>query len=481
MSTRARARGLARVAAAALIGAALAGCIGERTGSVPATAIPADAPRTVGLDRQDDRDHAKLVAAFGGEYRAEGAKAVLSEISRRLVAATERPGDAYEITLLDSPALNAFALPNGRLYVTRGLLAVANDTAEIAAVLAHEIAHVTLSHASARTELELRSELVSRVVADVLGNPNAGATVRDRSRATIAGFSRQQELEADQVGVRTLAKSGFDPYGASRFLTALERAGGGKSKSGDMLSTHPSTPERIGLALAAARRIAAPGVGERDRARYLAALDGITYGDDPADGVVRGRRFLHSRLAVTFEAPEGLTIENTARAVVAASGDGKRRLLFDALETEPGQSLEAVLQGSWNEAIEAASAETTSVNGNPAAIGTARAKDWSFRLAAVRIGEATYRLVYATPTLTAESERAFRQTLESVRALGPEERRNLRPFRLQVVTAGPGDTIQGLAARMPVPDRAAERFAALNGLDRNAALRPGERYKVVAE
>jgi predicted Zn-dependent protease len=468
--------------AAAILTTVLAGCMGDRTGTAGAPpVIPAGAPRAVGFDRQDGRDHAKLVAAFGGEHRAPAAKALLTEITNRIVPATDRPGDGYEVTILDSPVVNAFALPNGRLYATRGLLALANDTAEIAAVLSHEIAHVTLQHASARTELELRSALVSRVVADVLGDPIAGATVLDRSRVTLAGFSRQQELEADQVGVRTLAKAGFDPYGAARFLTALDRAGGGKGKNGDMLSTHPSTPERIGLALTAARRIAAPGVGDRDRARYLAAIDGLAYGDDPADGVVRGRGFLHARLGVGFEAPEGIALENTAKAVLGVSGDGKRRLLFDALDADPGQTLEAILQGTWNEAVEAGTVESTTVNGAPAAIATARGKEWVFRLAALRIGGGTYRLVYATRTLNPDMERAFRQTLESIRALSPEERRAVRPLRLQVATAAPGDTVDAFAARMATADRRPERFLDLNGLDRGANLRPGEQYKLVVE
>jgi predicted Zn-dependent protease len=473
-----RARSMVRLSSAAAVAAALDGCIGA-SGGPPV--IPAAAPRVTGAERQDGREHAQLVAAFGGEYRAPKAKALLTDIADRLVPATDRPEERYEITILDSPVINAFALPNGRLYVTRGLLALANDTAEIAAVLAHEIAHVTIRHANARTELELRSALVSRVVADVLGNPSAGATVLDRSRVTMASFSRGQELEADQIGVRTLAKAGFDPYGAARFLTGLERAGGGKSKSGDMLSTHPSTPERIGLALTAARRIAAPGLGERDRARYLSAIEGLPYGQDPADGIVRGRRFLHARLGVAFEAPDGITLENTAKAVLGLSPDGSRRLLFDAVEAEAGQSLESVLQATWNEAIETGSVETTTENGLPVAIATARGKDWVFRMAAVRVGGTVYRIVYATRALSGEMERAFRQALQSVRALSPEERAAIRPLRLQIVTAGPGDTVQSLAARMTAEDRAVERFLALNGLERSAAIKAGEQYKITAE
>src|SRR3954470_13116244 len=162
-----------RAAGAALIAAWLGGCA-LLTGDEGAIApLPPAAPRAV--DTQSERDHAKLVAAFGGEVRAPVAQRILSDVVRRLVAATDRPDETYRITILNSPVVNAFALPNGRLYVTRGLLALANDTAEIAAVLSHEIAHVTLRHASLRSELEARSALLTRVTEKVLDNPTEAA------------------------------------------------------------------------------------------------------------------------------------------------------------------------------------------------------------------------------------------------------------------------------------------------------------------
>jgi predicted Zn-dependent protease len=471
--------------AAALLAAVLAGCAGDQTGSLASlAALPAEVPRITGLERSADREHASLIAAFGGEYRAAEAGRVLSEIAARLVPATDRPDESYRITILDSPAVNAFALPSGRLYVTRGLLALANDTSEAAAVLAHEIAHVTVRHASARSELEARSALVSRVVADVLENPVAGAMVKDRSRFTLASFSRGQELEADQIGVRTLAKAGYDPYGPSRFLAALGRALGARAGGGaspDMLSTHPSTPERVSLVTQAARRVGAPGLGEADRARYLAALDGIAYGDDPADGVVRGRRFIHPRLGVAFQAPEAVALENTSRAVVGASSDGALRVLFDALAAPEEQDLEAVLRSTWNDAIETGSVETVTVNGRPVAVAASRGKDWEFRLAAVRLRGTTYRVVVAAPPSSADLERAFRHMLDSLREVTPAEARELRPLRLRIVAARDGDTAETLAGAMSGVDRPRERFLTLNGLARGAPLKAGELYKIITE
>jgi predicted Zn-dependent protease len=444
--------------------------------------LPPDA--TV-ADSQDERDHANLVAAFGGEVRAPDAHRLLTDVTRRLVNASDRPDEEYRITILNSPVVNAFALPTGRLYLTRGLLALANDTAEIAAVISHEIAHVTLRHAVARIEEQAKSALLTQVTETVLKNPVEAAIVRDRSQISLASFSRWQELEADQAGVKVLARAGYDPFGAPRFLTSLGRSGGGEDQNRpaltDMLATHPTTAERIAQALQAARRASAPGIGENDRMRYLAAIDGLAYEDDPRDGVVRGRRFVHGRLGVTFEAPQGFSLENTSEAVLGSSANGSQRLLFDAAETPAGQSLEEVLRTTWNDTIDEGSMETTTVNDLPVAIALSTGQEWSFRLSAVRIGGTVFRLILATKVGSGDLEGLFRRTLATLRHITPEEAYAIRPLRLEIVTAGPGDTAEALATRMVVNERPLEQFLMLNGLQHKGPLRAGDRYKIVVE
>jgi predicted Zn-dependent protease len=222
------------------------------------------------------------------------------------------------------------------------------------------------------------------------------------------------------------------------------------------------------------------GTGETGRLAYLTALDGLAYGDDPADGVVKGRRFIHSRLGVAFEAPDGFTLENTSQAVLGASADGERRLLFDAADTPDGQSLEDVLRSTWTDTIEPGTLVPGMVNGLPVVTAMSNGKEWNFRLSAIRIGNTTFRLIMATRRSPGDLENLFQQTLNSVRQVQPEEARRIRPLKLQIVTAQRGETAQTLAARMPI-DRPLERFLLLNGLDRNSALQVGERYKIIVE
>src|SRR4051812_23404510 len=248
-----------------------------------------------------------------------------------------------------------------------------------------------------------------------------------------------------------------------------------------MRSSLRTWSEGIELAGEAARRSGARRCGAEDRGRYFAVVDGLSYGDNPADGLIRGRRFVHPRLGVAFEAPEGVGLENTSKAVLGASPDGSRRLLFDAIEAAEGQTLEAVLQSAWNDSVETGSVQALTVNGLPAAVATARGKEWLFRLAAIRVGATTYRLVLASRGQPEALERAFRASLDSIRPLTAEETRGVRPLRLQLVAAGQGDTGESFAPRLPLPNPAGRRFLVLNGLERGARPKPGERYKIIAE
>ncbi len=166
--------------------------------------------------------------------------------------------------------------------------------------------------------------------------------------------------------------------------------------------------------------------------------------------------------------------------MLGTTPEGSRRLLFDQVEASGDRSLEDVLRATWNDAIEAGSVENRIIGGRSAVTALSRGKDWTFRLAAVRMGETTYRMIMAAKGAT-DPEPAFRRWLESLRPIEPEEAAALKPAHLRIVTAAPGDTVEGLARRMSVPDRAVDRFLVLNGLQRGAAVRPGQGYKLVVE
>jgi predicted Zn-dependent protease len=479
------------VALAAGIGLA-AGCSMlelERTGALgdltAADDIAADLPP------EQRREHQRLVSSYGGVYRAPALEALIADTISRLNGASERPELKYRVVLLNSPAINAFALPGGTLYVTRGLVSLANDTSELASVLSHEMAHVIARHAAIRDDQVRQAVIVSRVISDVLQDPDLGALALARNRLTLASFSRAQELEADAVGVGISARAGYDPYGASRFLTTMGRyasmrgAAFGRTAAGgdqlDFLSSHPSTPERISIAVANARQYATQGDAERDKQAFLAALDGIVYGDDPKDGFVRGTRFFHPNLGFTFTAPDGFALENTPQAVLGATASGREALRLDAVRVSALQSLESYLASGWIDGVDKESVESLVINGFPAATAAARGSQWSFRLYAIRFGTDVYRLVFAARELTPATDQRFRASATTFRRVPIEEARNARPLRISIAKVARGDTVEKLAAKMAIRDRALDRFLVLNGLQRNSPLKPGDLVKLVVE
>jgi predicted Zn-dependent protease len=484
--------GRAAACAAAL---ALAACVtdplsGERpaSGQQAAVTLPPAPPRTTALDAIAAREHQRILASFGGEYRAPAASALLREILERLSRATERPNERYGITILNSPVVNAFALPNGNIYITRGLVVLANDTAEIASVLAHEMAHVITRHAVDRQELERTAQLVNRVRSDVLQDAAAARVLNAQGRVAVASFSRQQELEADALSVRIIARAGFDPYGATRFLDSLGRTtairaamlGIGESASNlDFTATHPSTPERIQLATLTARQIGAPGVGEADRNKYLATLQGVTFADDSAQGFVRGRNFSHPKLGISFTAPEGFVLENNRDAVLGVSPEGGRAVRFDQAKIDAATPVEAYVASGLIEGAAATNVEKLAINGLPAATIVSQSDGWTYRIFAFRVGAQTFRLTFAARAMTPDLDAAFRASAESFRRLTSEETRQLRPLRVSLVTAAAQDSSEVLAARMALDEPRTERFRVLNGLQVSDRIFAGQRYKIV--
>jgi predicted Zn-dependent protease len=451
--------------------------------------VPAAAPRTTGIETAESAEKTQLAALFGGEYHDPQAETHLNAILAKLAAASDAPDEVYHVTILNSPIVNAFALPSGDLFMTRGLLALANDSSEVAAVMAHEIAHVTARHAAQRAELEKNNALISRA-ATVIQSRERGEQLKAYGDLTIAGFSRQQELDADRIGISTIAAAGYDPYGASRFLVSLGRSLALRAslmgqKSGDerpdLMSTHPSTPERMERAVAQARQFGAPGIGTRGRKDYLAAIDSIAFGDDPADGFVRGPSLIHPKLGFAFEAPQGFTLENTAQAVLGVADGGNQALRLDSVQPPASDTLESYLGSGWIEGLQQSSVESLTINGLPAATAVAKGGEWNFRLAVIRLDNDVYRLIFATRTLSPDIDQQFRDSIGSFHRITPAEAQNVHPLRISVVTARPGDTPDSLAGRMALQDRTLDHFLLLNGLDKTSQLTVGESYKLVVD
>jgi predicted Zn-dependent protease len=452
------------------------------------TASPAKPNRTVVQSPAAEKEHERILSSYGGAYDDPKLEALIGKTVDRLVAASDRPDQPYKVTILNSGAVNAFALPTGQLYVTRGLIALACDTSELSSVLSHEMAHVLAKHASIREDKAREAAVATRVMTEWSSDPDMTALALAKSKLTMASFSRSQEFEADGIGVGISARAHFDPYGAARFLSAMERNAelrAAKSavdpRAQDFLSSHPATPDRVANAQNTARQYTSPDTSERDRDTYLAAIDNIVYGEDPSEGFVRGRRFLHPKLGFTFAAPDNFALDNTAQAVIGVREGGTQAMRFDVVRVPAEQSLGDYLNSGWMENVDKSSTEEITINGLPAASAIAHGDQWQFKVYALRFGNDVYRFIFAAKQKTTESDRNARETVNSFRRLTLEEIQAARPLRIKVINAQPGDTVESLSHRMAGVDRPVERFRILNGLDAHAQIKARDRVKIVVD
>jgi predicted Zn-dependent protease len=482
------AHGIGRALPALVLSLALGGCFAVGAPTNQRVTLP-DPPKDSGAPPPAVREHQRILSAYSGTYDDPRLEGLIRQTVEKLVAASERPDQRYRITILNSPAINAFALPSGQLYITRGLISLANDTAELASVLSHEMAHVIAQHATIREDRARQVALVTKVFDNLGNDPETTALALAKSKIALASFSRAQEFEADGIGVGIAARAGYDPYGAVRFLTSMGRNSELKPSSRvqldprapDFLSSHPATPERVRNAQSNARQYTAPGSGERDREAYLTSVDGLIYGEDPSEGFARGRRFLHPKLGFTFLAPQGFTLDNTAQAILGVKEGGGQAMRLDVVRVPTEQKLSDYLTSGWIEGIEPNSVENLGVNGFTAATAIAKGDQWSFRIYAVRFSNDVYRFIFASKRLTPDIDKTFHDAVVSFRRMSLAETSSAKPLRIRIVTVGDDDTVEKIAARMAIHDRAAERFRILNGLTATDKVKPGDQVKIVTE
>jgi predicted Zn-dependent protease len=433
-----------------------------------------------------EKEHPIVLAKYGGEYRNKEAETLLAIIVGRLVAASEDKQQVYKITILNTPKVNAFALPGGYLYVTRGLLALANDTSELAAVIAHEMAHVASNHAILRNRKQASTDVGKQVVSDVLSDNVAGRIALAANQIKLSDFSKDQELQADAVGIRTLGNAGFDAFGAARFLEtmqaykSLNATQNAKFSDTAFLSSHPATPERIELAKRHARFFGAPGTLEADHDRYLKGIDGMLYGDSAEEGFVRDNSFSHLGLGVTFNATKGSKIENQATAVVISSPNDLATR-FDAAVLPKGQDLASYLKSGWVKGLDESSIITGNLNDLPIASATAKGGNWNFVVRVIQLDRQVYRFITAGPINNTDIERTSSEITGSFRRLTEAEKLSLQPLKIRIVQVQSSDSLATLSAKMKGVDNPLRRFLVLNGLSAGQIPSTGTKVKIVSD
>lgn len=443
------------------------------------------------------QEHPKILAEFGGAYAEKPAlNTYIDSVGQFVAATSERKDVKYTFTVLDSADINAFALPGGYIYITRGLLALAVNEAEVAGVLGHEVGHVTARHTAERMGQQQKAQIgatLGTLLGAILGGDQGaqmmGAVSNEVAANYLGSYSQDQEFEADTLGVRYLKRATYDPQAMASFLGALDadthleaRLAGnaGAADAYSMKQSHPRTADRVQQAIDAAGPPTPGGMIARNE--YLTKIDGMMWGENPQDGVVKGRDFIHPSLRFAFTAPPGFKLQNQPSQVVGQSENGA--MIFDMADGTVGDLLTYV-QSQWNPKAKIADAQRITINGMEAATGTAQGtvsnQAATFRLIAVRFPDNhVYRFLFAAPTQSFNSmDSQFGTSANSFRQLSASEVTGYKAKRIKIVTVKAGDTIESLAATMQLDDAKVDWFKVINRLDGGKPLEVGQLVKIV--
>jgi predicted Zn-dependent protease len=427
-----------------------------------------------------------------GVYDDVALQEYVSGVGMRMAASSQRPDLPWHFTVVDSPAINAFALPGGYIYITRGILAYLDDEAELAGVLGHEIGHVTARHSAKQYSKATGASLGLALGSIFFPETRAlGSAAESGLGLLFLKYGRDDELQADQLGARYAANNGWDPVGMQDMLRTLSRVDEQADRRGvpNYLATHPAPTDRVERIEQTVSTLRADAPADRfktDRADFLRRVDGLVFGENPREGVVRGGQFLHPdlRFAVTF--PDGWDIQNSKQQVVAKAPGAEIYILLDLIKQPQGSTIQEVALADMRRAgFQAVQGGETTINGLPAFMGTFEGSMQNLgrigvRAAYVPINRTVYRV--AGLTTAANFDRAqedFTRSLRSFRELSAREAAEVRPNRIDLYTVRSGDTWQSIAQGPGKSNVPAAKLAIMNSVSVSEQPQAGDRIKIV--
>jgi predicted Zn-dependent protease len=449
-------------------------------------------PRDVAKAQEE---HADVVQELGGAETGPRA-AYVESVGRRVGAYSGilNSGQTLHFTTLNSAVENAFSVPGGYVYITRQLMTLMDDESQLAFALGHEVGHIAANHARARQQYAQRNPLgvFGQILGSIFGQSAISSVIAARAQLDTLRFSRDQEFQADTLGMRYMIAAGYDPGGAAGILASISRAtalqarvqGRTNRQTPEWASTHPLSENRMQRALQEARATGRLGTGIRNRDGFLAQLQGVYVDDDPAQGVIDGATFTHPDLRIQFSVPQGYLMQNGTFAVTVSGSAGKAQFSGGRFSGPLDQYIlrvfEQLTRGRMQLAVPPP--QRITINGMSAALTTARVNTSSGLIDATVVAyqwdpQRIYHFVMLTPGGSGVGP--FAPMINSLRRISPDEAAAIRPRIIDVVTVRPGDTVQSLANRMAYRDFKLDRFLSLNGLAANSALRPGQKVKLI--
>ncbi|MBI5450261.1 MAG: M48 family metalloprotease [Gammaproteobacteria bacterium] len=446
------------------------------------------------------KSHPEILSQYGGEYHDAALQQYVQQVGERVAVRSHRSELHYRFTVLDSPEVNAFALPGGYVYITRGLMAYLNSEAELAGVLGHEVGHVTARH-SVRQISGQRAAGIGYMIGAILVPELQSQAVSDLfttlSGAISSGYGREHELEADRLGAEYLARSGYDPramidvIGVLKHQEEFERQLAKEQQRTPhiyhgVFASHPENDQRLQQVIGAVATASGPSTASAhdNREQYLQHIKGMVYGDGEDNGIVRGQHFYHIPYDIALEAPSGWRVENQPVYLLIRPGDDHGFIQFTAEDLHKKMTpLEFVQQRLGIDKVSATSPYAPAgLEGIrlEAVIKTASGP----RTAMIAIAYHQKRALIFTAVARREPpEQAFSsgatRTFDSLHPLQEHERRLGKPQRLQLVTPTADTSLPVLARSLPLASHAEEQLRLLNGIYPAGVLPAGYQMKII--
>jgi len=434
-----------------------------------------------------------LPGQYGGPYENRELAAYITGLGETIAGKSHRPELIYHFTVLDSPVINAFALPGGYIYITRGMLAHLNAESELAAVLAHEIGHVTARHG---VRQHAKSTLLALLAEAAIRATGAGSTWRNLAgfvnTAIVRGYGRAAELEADRLGARYIANVGYKPQQMLEVLGVLkaheeyekQRAREEKRPPAvyhGLFATHPDNDDRLQEVVRESASMETAGTIEESPEDFLRRLEGLVYGASARQGTIRGANFYHELLGITLTFPQGWIIENRPDRLQARTRDNGAVIMLTLRDRNRRESAEKYLRRQFPRGLEQAAPLGGALEGYTARVKTQTPYGRrTARIAAVFKDKQVYQFVGACK----DDDRCdgrdaeFVAAMESLRAMKPEEKALAAPRVIGLVRAQDSDTIAALASASPLNEHAAEKIRLLNALYPGGEPQAGRLLKV---
>jgi predicted Zn-dependent protease len=458
----------------------------------PVSNMPEVTLMTVEQEKKLGEEEAKKVEQQMGLLGDDALTGYVDAVGQRLAKESPRQDVPYQFHVVDMIEPNAFALPGGYVYVTRGLMALVNTEDELAGVVGHEIGHVAARHTVQRVSRQGPFALITNLVSGVTGffvpivGDIVGGVGNLAQSLVFSPYSRSQESQADEVGQEMAAKAGWDPAGLSTFLNTLGReeallSDGPRKPS--FFDSHPATPDRVKNTTKHAKnlkQVSREPISPSHDA-FLAKLDGLIVGQSAANGIVQGSTYRHPDLNFFVQFPASWTVDNTPVQLAAAPKEGGKAVALRAVAqgNDPLDGVRALEKATKTQLM--SKAQTTTINGLPAAKMQMGDSKVTVDLTWIAYGGMVYQFAGIAETRAFESVRPlFQNTVQSFRPLTAEERNSIREKRLRLVKAQAGETVEALTARSGSAWKAGQ-VAVANDLQTSDVLKAGQVIKITVE